>query len=139
MVLPANRRVEMTSWLGLIFFELGMADGLLPHLAAGRGDEVGGLALELEPAVGEHRHARAQVGDVVDDVGREDDDDIVADRGEQVEEAVALLGVEAGGRLVDDDQLGVADQRLGDAEALPHAAREAGDGLVAHAPTDWSG
>ena len=54
--------------------------------------------------------------------------------GEQVEEAVALLGIEAGGRLVDDDQLGVADQRLGDAEPLPHAAGETGDCLVADGP-----
>ena len=120
--------------LALIFLELVAGDDLLPDLAAGVRDEVGGLAFELHPAVGEHRHARAEVGDVVDDVGREDDDDIVADRGEQVEEAVALLGVEAGGRLVDDDQLRVADQRLGDPEALPHTAGEAGDRLVADGP-----
>ena len=81
-----------------------------------------------------HRHARAEVGDVLDDVGREDDDDVLADLGEQVEEAVALLGIEAGGRLVDDDQLGIADQRLGDAEALAHAAGEAGQRLLAHVP-----
>ena len=67
-------------------------------------------------------------------MGRQDDDDIVADPGEQIEEAVALLGVEARRRLVDDDQLGVADQRLGDPEALPHSARKAGDRLVAHGP-----
>ena len=36
----------------LILLELGVADRLLPHLAAGRGDEVGGLALEPQPPVG---------------------------------------------------------------------------------------
>ena len=47
-----------------------------------------------------------------------------ADLAEQVVEAVALLRVEAGGRLVDDEELGLAEQRLRDAEALAHAARD---------------
>src|SRR6185503_3372186 len=42
--------------LGLIFLELVMTDGLAPHLAARRSDEIERLALELQPAVGEHRH-----------------------------------------------------------------------------------
>ena len=44
---------------------------------------------------------------------------------EQVAEAHPLLGVEPHRRLVDDEQLGVAEQRLRDADALAHAAREA--------------
>ena len=64
----------------------------------------------------------------------QDDDDVLADLGEQVEEAVAFLRIETGRRLVDDDQAGVADQRLGDAEALAHAAGESGERLVAHVP-----
>ena len=54
--------------------------------------------------------------------------------GQQIEEAVALLRVEARGRLVDDDQRRVPDQGLGDAEALAHAAGEAGERLLAHGP-----
>ncbi len=50
--------------------------------------------------------------------------------GEQVAEAHALLGVEPHGGLVDDEQLGVAEQRLGDADALAHAAREAAEAPV---------
>ena len=99
-----------------------------------RGDQLGRRALQPHPAVGDDRHARAEVGDVLDDVGRQDDHHVLADLGQQVEEAVALLRVEAGGRLVDDDQLGIADQRLGDAEALAHAAGEAGQRLLAHRP-----
>jgi len=40
--------------------------------------------------------------------------------GEQGAEADALLGVEAGGRLVDDEQLRVVEQGLGDADAAAH-------------------
>ena len=53
--------------------------------------------------------------------------------GEQVAEAHALLGVEARGRLVDDDERRVVEQRLRDADALAHAAREAAE--RAGAPT----
>ena len=44
---------------------------------------------------------------------------------EQVVEAQALLGIEAGGGLVDDDEARIAGDRLRDAEALAHAARVA--------------
>ena len=47
-------------------------------------------------------------------------------------EAHALLRVEAGRRLVDDDQFRVAQQGLRDAEALAHAAGKAAQALVAY-------
>ena len=47
--------------------------------------------------------------------------------GEQVVEAQALLGIEPGGGLVDDDEPRIAGDRLGDAEPLAHAARVALD------------
>jgi hypothetical protein len=56
-------------------------------------------------------------------VGRKDDDDALADLDQQVVEAISLLRVEAGSRLVDDDQRGTADQRLRNAEALPNIIR----------------
>src|SRR5262249_7955070 len=43
---------------------------------------------------------------------------------EQVVEARALGRIEARGRLVDDHEFGITEQRLGDAEALAHAAGE---------------
>ena len=55
--------------------------------------------------------------DVGDDVGREDHDPFAREVGEEVAEAHALLGVEAGGRLVDDQQPRVGEQ-LGFAHAL---------------------
>ena len=53
---------------------------------------------------------------------------------EQVQEAHALGRVEAGRRLVHDHQLRIAQQRHGDAEALPHAARVAAELLLADLP-----
>ena len=47
-------------------------------------------------------------------------------------EAVALLRVEAGGGLVHDDEARVAEQGLGNAEALLHAAGVAAHMLLAH-------
>ena len=45
--------------------------------------------------------------------------------------AKPLGRVEPGRRLVDDDDLRIAEQRLGDAEALAHAAGEGRDRALA--------
>ena len=50
---------------------------------------------------------------------------------EQVVEAVALLGIEARGGFIDDEQLRIAEQRLRHAEALLHAAGEPAHRLLA--------
>jgi hypothetical protein len=114
--------------------ELGAIGHLRPDLAARGADEVDRSAFELDLAASKHRHARAEDRHVLDDVGGEDNDHVLADLGEEVEEAVALLWVKAGGRLVDDDELRIADQRLSDAEALPHTARKARQRLLAYIP-----
>ena len=80
------------------------------------------------------RHAGAQLAHVLDDVRGEKDDAVLPDLAEQVEEPHALGGVEPGRRLVHDQQLGVAEQRHGDAKALPHAPRVAAQLLLAHVP-----
>ena len=64
----------------------------------------------------------------------QDDHHVLANLRQQVQEAVALFRVQAGGGLVDNDQLRVAKQCLGDAETLAHATREAGEGFFAHVP-----
>ena len=64
----------------------------------------------------------------------EDDDDVAANGAEQVEEAVALGGIEAGRWLVDDDELGIGEQRLGDAEALLHASGIGAERFLAGIP-----
>ena len=51
-----------------------------------------------------------------------------AEAGDEVEHLVAAERVEAGGGLVEQHQLGVGDQRLGELGALAHAGGEAADG-----------
>ena len=50
-----------------------------------------------------------------------------------IAESHALFGIESGGWLVDDDELGIVDERLCDAEALLHAAGESADGAIGDA------
>ena len=51
--------------------------------------------------------------------------------GEQRTQTHALLGIEPGGRLVDDQQARIVEERLGDADPLPHPSREAAQGARA--------
>ena len=64
----------------------------------------------------------------------EDDDDVAADGAEEIEEAIAFGGVEAGGGLVDDDELGIGEKSLRDAEALLHAAGVGAESFFAGVP-----
>src|SRR5580698_9930832 len=90
------------------------ADDLAPEFAAERVESFGGRAFDEKLTVADDGHARAELADVFDDVGGEDDDDVAADGAEEIEEAVALGGVEPGGGLVDDDELGIGEKSLGD-------------------------
>ena len=105
-----------------------------PDPAAEVVDRAQRLGLEQDLAAVDDRHARAQLAHVLDDVRGEEDDAVLAQLAEQVQEAHALGRVEAGGRFVHDHQLRVAQQRDGDAEALPHAAGVAAELLLAHVP-----
>ena len=51
----------------------------------------------------------------------------VPSRATSVEHLLAAERVEAGGRLVEQHQLGIADERLGQLGALAHAGGEAAD------------
>ena len=97
-----------------------------------RRDRMQRLGFEQDRAPVDDRHPAAQLRHVVDDVRGEDHDGVLADLAEQVQKAHALGGIEAGGRLVDDDQLRVAEQRDRDAEALAHAAGVAAELLLPH-------
>src|SRR5579875_242178 len=96
-------------------------DDFAPDAAVECGDDIERRAFEEKPAGGDDGHARAELADVVDDMGGENDGAVAADRREQVEEAVALGGVETGSGLIDDDKAWIGEQGLRDAEALPHA------------------
>ena len=92
-----------------------------------RAAELLGRAVEAEPAAVEEEDARGGGLDVARDVGREDDDALARLLEEDLAEAAARLDVEAGGRLVDDQDRRRAEQGAGDAHPLAHAAR-----VVAH-------
>ena len=131
---PASSLVEITACSRSSAGELVLRDHAAPDPAAQVVDRAQRLGLEQDLAAVDDRHPRAQLAHVLDDVRGEEDDAVLAQLGEQVEEAHALGRVEAGRRLVDDHQLRIAQQRDGDAEALAHAARVAAELLLAHVP-----
>ena len=58
---------------------------------------------------------------ITDDMGTQNNDPVAGQAGEQGAKPHALGGVESGGRLIDDQEFGVVEQRLRDADALLHA------------------
>src|SRR5687768_4008187 len=114
--------------------QLVLGDHAAPDASAQLLDGAQRLGLEDDLAVVDDGHAAAELGDVFDDVRREDDDGVFAEVAEEIEEAHALGGVESGGGLVDDDELWIGEERDGDAEALAHAAGVAAELLLACVP-----
>jgi len=76
-----------------------------------------------EPALADDRETRAKLGDILDDVCREQDNSLLRQLGKQSIESLALLRIKASGGLVHDDQPGIAGDGLRDSQALPHASR----------------
>jgi hypothetical protein len=105
-----------------------------PDLPLERQQGLVGRSLEQHFTGCDDGHSGTEFPNVIDDMGGQDDRDVAPDRGQQIQEAVALGGIEAGGRLIDDDQPRIGQQRLGDTEALFHAARVSGQGLFAGLP-----
>ena len=80
--------------------------------------------MEPQLAFDEDRQFAGAGFDVGDDVGRQDHQPLARELCKQVPEALAFLRIQADGRLVDDQQLRIIEQGLGDADALAHAARK---------------
>ena len=97
-----------------------------PHLAARVPHETVRRVVGDQPALAHDGQMGRHVLDVGHDMGRHDHQLAEADFRQQVAEAQPLLRIEAGGRLVDDQHIGIVEQRLRDAEPAPHAARESG-------------
>ena len=73
-------------------------------------------------------HAVAHVFHVRQQMAAQDDGLAApGQRQDQILDLAAADGVEAGGRLVEDDQVGVVDERLGQADAALHALGELAD------------
>ena len=76
----------------------------------------------------DHHDVVAHLLHVVEQVGGHQHRDAErAEAGDEREHLLAPERVEAGGRLVEQHQLGIADERLGQLRALAHAGREAAD------------
>src|SRR5579872_92376 len=114
--------------------QLDLVDSLSPNGSLQTADECKRLSLEQHPTASEHSHPRTQLSDVLHNVRRQNDYHLLANLSQQIQEAISLLGIQSRGRLVDDYESGVANERLGDAKTLAHAAGEAGDRFVAHLP-----
>ncbi len=71
--------------------------------------------LQNHQAVGNGLH-------IPDNMGTQKNDPTAGQAGEQRAKAYALGGIESSGRLIDNQEFGVVEQGLGDADALLHAA-----------------
>ena len=81
-----------------------------------------------EPAAVDHHDVVAHLLHVVEEVsGHQHRDAERAETGNEHQHLLAAQWVEARGRLVEQHQLGIADQRLGQLGALTHAGREPAD------------
>src|SRR5205807_350323 len=105
-----------------------------PEADVAAGDE----ALQLVPGALGDQLAVVQYGDAVGELvgllqvlrGQEDRDAVVGDQAaDDLPHGAAAARVQAGGRLVEEDDAGVSDQGHGEVEPAPHAAGEGGDGL----------
>ena len=103
---------------------------LLARAAHHQRDALGALEAAIEvlrrvlghhAAVGDDDDARAGRGHLGQDVRAQDDGVLAAERLDQVARLDDLLRVEAAGRLVEDEHGRIAEQRLGQADALPAA------------------
>ena len=103
------------------------------HVAPGRAvvDQPRDRAIEPHGPGGEEGDAVGEAADLVDPLGRPQHRR--AARGEQRDEQadpLGTLGVEVVGRLVDEQHVGLGQQRAGDRQALLHAVRPAVHGPV---------
>ena len=93
-----------------------------PHPPGGGGGQLGRGAGEVHPPLQQHDDLGADRGDVVGLVGGQHDHRVARQVGQQLPEPQPLLRVQPGRRLVQDQQVRLAEQGLGDAQALPHPA-----------------
>ncbi len=94
-------------------------------------DLLGG-ALGHDPALVQDEHPVAGGLHLLQDVGGEDDRLLLAQALDELADLDDLVGVQPGGGLVQDEDLGVVDDGLGQAGALPEALGQGVDAAVHH-------
>ena len=116
--------------LSVVLVELDLDDRLVLHEA--RRQFLDG-PLPDEPARGEDADPVAHRLDLREQVARQEDRQAVvtAERLEQLEDLLDADRVDRGRRLVEDEDVGVLDERIGNPEPLAHAARVRPDLVVA--------
>ncbi len=119
----APRRLEL-----LRFLE-AQADGVV---IARAGLERGGGFVGNDAAIGDDDGARAHLVHLLQDVGRNDHQFVLAQLVDQAPHFVFLIRVEPIGGLVQDQDLRIVDQRLGQADAAPESFGERFDDLFDH-------
>ena len=95
--------------------------------------ELAGAALGDQPPARDDDDPLAQRRHLGKDVAREEDGALAAQAGEQLPHLHHLRGVEADGRLVEEEDRRLAEQRLRQADALAVALRQRADAPVGHA------
>ena len=94
------------------------------HRAAGPGGQLGQGGREHEPPVTDDEHPVDGLGDLREDVtGDEHGAALCGQAAQEVTQPANALGVEPVGRLVEDQQLRVAEQRDREPEPLAHPER----------------
>ncbi len=117
---PSPERVNVDAGAGQGAGEVGLAG--CADVGAGGLQELGLAALGDDPAVADHDQVVGDHLDLVQQVRREQHGAaLVGVVAEEVAHPADAGRVEAVGRLVEDQDLRLADQRGGDPEALPHA------------------
>ena len=132
-VRPPSSVVEITPWSRCIAGKVPR-DHASPDAAANALHRLHRLRLEQDPPrlmIAMRVHSSDYI---LDDVRGENHHAGFAELAQQVEETHALGRIEPGGGLIDDQQLRIAQQPHGHAEALFHAAREATQLLIAYVP-----
>ena len=91
--------------------------------------QLGGGAVEAQASLGHHGGARAHRLDLLEDVGREDDDLVAAHLADEAADLGLLVGVEAVRWLVEDEDVRIVEDRLGQSDAALEALGEGLDPL----------
>ena len=98
------------------------------------GQQILGRAVDQQPPVGDDHGARTDGLHLFEDMGGDDDRLVGRHFADQVADLVFLVGVEAVGRLVHDQNFRVVDHRLGQPDAALEPLRQGFDGLAEDFP-----
>ena len=101
--------------------------------AASVAPEFGRGAVEPHPPLRDQDDAIGQRLDLLQDVGREQDRLALAEPPNRLADLANLVGVEAAGRLVEDQHVGFVEQHLRHAHPLPVALGQLANRLTDHA------